>query len=174
MRAVMNNATPFFGTAASTGMTQMSPVRQLDEVADGPATFARKPLALGGTQTTAIFGYEALMLLPLTRGDWYDPALLYAFQNPQDRKLPVGLIIAMYPTISVQMGPAAIKNVLSAYNSSAGVMIGSQQARAGANAASSDPDFSDLVVTGNTVSISSETPDPVIIGIQLADIKTGP
>lgn len=164
-RAVIDNAVPFFGTTPNAHVTAMA-FRAPKPVA------IRQSLALNVHTTVSTFGYDAMRLIPLTRGDWYDKTLMHDFKNPDRRKLPIGLIIAMYPGISVTMDNAALKSVMNAYNSSAGVIIGSLQARAGATAASGNTDFANLKVQGNTVSISSDAPEPVIIGLHLGDIAS--
>jgi hypothetical protein len=118
-------------------------------------------------------GFDAITTLSLEAGAWYDSSLMSSFDNSQGMIRPTALLIAMYPSISLTMDATSYAQARSAYNSSSGFGVGAFWCAAGGHQTSSSTYSmqSQWDDASNSVTMTSESTTPVVVGMLVAPLK---
>jgi hypothetical protein len=120
------------------------------------------------------FQFDSITQVSLTKGPWYDSSLMSKFPNPNNLSVPTSLIVAMYPKITMKMDAASYASAFSSYNSASGFGFGSFWVSASHSTSSSNLSMSATWdSSSNSVTIESSSINPVIVGMQLAQVGVG-
>lgn len=116
--------------------------------------------------------FGGITQVALTRGPWYDSSLMYAYKNPDNLATPVTLYVAMYPTITLTMDAQSYQSAYSSYNSSHGFGVGAWWVAAGGHSSSSSQVQMSAKwdATSRTVTISPNSVQPVIVGMEVTQV----
>jgi len=116
--------------------------------------------------------FDDVTTVQVSRGPWFDSSLMGSFTNPNNLSVPNNILVGMYPEITLTMDAASYSNAQSAYNSATGFGFGAfWVSAAGTSSSSSNAQLSATWNNaGNSVTISSTSPNPVILGMQVTPI----
>ena len=117
-------------------------------------------------------GFDDVTTVQLIRGPWFDSSLMGSYTNPNNLSTPTSLLIGMYPTITMTMDAASYSAAQAAYSSSSGFGFGAFWVSANGTSSSSSTLQLNAAwdSSSNSVTISSSSINPVILGMQVAEV----
>lgn len=117
--------------------------------------------------------FDAVTQVSLARGPWYDSSLMYDYENPGSLATPTNLIVAMYPKIILKMDESSYNDAFSAFSTSNGFGIGAFWVVGGGHSSSSLDlaMHSDWDESSRTVTIASESIEPIIVAMQVDQVN---
>jgi hypothetical protein len=117
------------------------------------------------------FQFDSITQVSLTKGPWYDSSLMGSFPNPNNLAIPTNLIVGMYPQVTLTMDAASYASAYAAYNTSNGFGFGSFWVSASHSESQSNLSMqAQWNSSSNSVTISSSSINPVIVGMQVAQV----
>jgi hypothetical protein len=117
------------------------------------------------------FQFDSITQVSLSKGPWYDSSLMGSFPNPNNLAIPTNLIVAMYPQVTLTMDAASYASAYAAYNTANGFGFGSFWVSASHSQSQSNLSMqAQWNSSSNSVTISSSSINPIIVGMQVAQI----
>ncbi len=115
--------------------------------------------------------FQALTTVTIDPGPWFDSSLMYNYPNSSGLVRPISLIIGMMPTVKVTFDAASYQSAQSSYSSSSSFGVGIFGISVGGNGSSSTGSSfkSQWDATALTLTISDESTQPKIIGLQVLE-----
>jgi len=116
-------------------------------------------------------GFDAVDTVNVAPGPWFDSSLMYAYKNAGNLVRPTGLLIGMYPSITLTMDSDSYQSAYAAYNSSSGFGVGPFFVSAGTQTSSSDTTMkATWSASSNSVTIASQSTTPILLGMQVTPL----
>ncbi len=115
--------------------------------------------------------FQALTTVTIDPGPWYDSSLMYNYPNSSGLVRPISLIIGMMPTVKVSFDAASYQSAYSSYLSSSSFGVGIFGIAGGGDGSQSTSSsfHSHWDTTALTLTISDESTQPKIIGLQVLE-----